>query len=740
MMVSEFASSNTSWWTAVRRHWRPASITAFLVLCGVGYLVLRKPLYQTQSLILVGNKVSVPVVQSEESRSTSTKDKASNLPTEIEVLKSQSLLSKAIKKFDTPYQGISLELVAKNLRLIQPEDTTVLSISYEDENPLQAKAVLDALVATYLEYGRDTQRSPVTNAIQFIEKRLPKAEADLEKSSRELTNFRVRNNLGDGEAGINLSYSQKENLRFKIAEAELNLYQTQQQYEALQSQISSLKQNPKTLLADAVLSHDSTYQSVVKQLQALNIQYQSEKALYTADHPRLKLLKEQIDELNQLSAKSSQQVIGTQNSLIASKKIENGEILQALGSQLSQLQISLLTQQKQLPQLRLQEKVTNLELGRLLKLQQTYKTLQRREADNIQTVDAFNQKLQELRIMEAQKTSSWKVIEPPMLSSIPVSKNRNRGLILALLAGIISGASMAVWLDKIEQRFRDLQELKQMIPLPILGLIPKAQGQVSVFKNSQSGLVNKSNTFTEAIRSLALSLSLQTSNRSGQVIAIAAATTGEGTTTMTCNLGRVLAELGKRVLIVDGNLADPKIHQVFSLPNTQGLSTAITTDLTWQSMIQSTAPKETEESLYTGNNLDFSSENSTNGARSNSNGLSGSVLTKASVLTMTKNPSVHQGYPDVLTAGPEITSSFLWLVSPKMNLMLEQWRQVYDYILIDTSAISELADAQSIIPKVDEVAFVVDLKRAERAIVMDTLENLKTNQSQIAGIIVNNVD
>jgi len=169
MMVSEFASSNTNWWTAVRRHWLPASITALVVLGGVGYLVLRKPLYQTQSLILVGNKVSESVVQSE--NSNSAQDKAANLPTEIEVLKSQSLLSKAIKKLEAPYRGISLELLARNLRLIQPEDTTVLSISYEDENPLQAKAVLEALVRTYIEYGRDTQRSPVTNAVQFIEKK-----------------------------------------------------------------------------------------------------------------------------------------------------------------------------------------------------------------------------------------------------------------------------------------------------------------------------------------------------------------------------------------------------------------------------------------------------------------------------------------------------------------------------------------------------------------------------------------
>jgi Mrp family chromosome partitioning ATPase len=59
---------------------------------------------------------------------------------------------------------------------------------------------------------------------------------------------------------------------------------------------------------------------------------------------------------------------------------------------------------------------------------------------------------------------------------------------------------------------------------------------------------------------------------------------------------------------------------------------------------------------------------------------------------------------------------------------------------MDTSALSELADAQSIIPKVDEVAFVVNLKRADRSVVLETLENLRINHSQIAGIIVNNAD
>ena len=735
MMGSEFASSSTNWWTAIRKHWLAATLTTTVVFAGVSYLMLRGPnLYRTQSLILIGNKVSVPLVASEES--TSGGENADSFLTEIEVLKSQSLVSKAIQKLDSAYQEITPGMVYQNLRLIQPKGTKVLSISYDDTDPIRAKAFLEALVSTYLDYGRSSQLSPVTNAIQFIEKRLPQAQADLEKSSQELTNFRVRNNFGDGEVAINLAYSQKENFRQKIVEAELNLYQTQQQYEALQIQVQSLQQDSRTLLADAVLSQNSTYQSILQQLQTLNIQYQSEKVLYTSEHPRLKLLKEQIDELNQLLAKSSGNIIGSQKSLMASKKIATGGILQALASQLSELQISLLTQQKQLPQLRSQEKIANLDLDRLLKLQQTYRTLQRREAANTQTVEAFTQKLQELRIREAQETSVWKVIEPPMLSPVSFNENRNRGIALALLAGVLAGTAIALWLEKFERRFRSIQELKEMISFPILGVIPKAQGQVSILNNSQAGLL----PFTEAIRSLALCLSLKTSNGIGQVVAIAAATKGEGTTTMTYNLGLVLAELGKRVLIVDTNLADPQIHQVFSLSNTQGLSTAIATDLTWQSFVQSVSPEKTETLPYSKNYLDFSPEESPNGARSSPNNVSTQLLTESSVLTTKVPPAIGQRYPDILTAGPEINNSFLWLTSPKMELMLEQWRRVYDYILMDTSALSELADAQSIIPKVDEVAFVVNLKRADRSVVLETLENLRINHSQIAGIIVNNAD
>jgi Mrp family chromosome partitioning ATPase len=71
-----------------------------------------------------------------------------------------------------------------------------------------------------------------------------------------------------------------------------------------------------------------------------------------------------------------------------------------------------------------------------------------------------------------------------------------------------------------------------------------------------------------------------------------------------------------------------------------------------------------------------------------------------------------------------------------MQWLLEQWRQNYDYVLVDTSALSGLADAQSLTTKVDEVLFVVRLQGPEKETVTEALETLKINQARIAGTVV----
>lgn len=80
------------------------------------------------------------------------------------------------------------------------------------------------------------------------------------------------------------------------------------------------------------------------------------------------------------------------------------------------------------------------------------------------------------------------------------------------------------------------------------------------------------------------------------------------------------------------------------------------------------------------------------------------------------------------------------LNSQKMNDLLDEWSQAYDYVLIDTPPIVGIADAQSIATKVDAMILVVAMNQPSRLVVNRAAEILKDTQCNIAGLIINKAD
>jgi uncharacterized protein involved in exopolysaccharide biosynthesis/Mrp family chromosome partitioning ATPase len=681
----------------------------------------------------VANKVAVPIVQD-----TADQEFVENLPTEIEILQSPTLLNKAMNKLEPAYRGIPVWQIQSQLTLRQPKDTNVLSVSYQDTDATRAKAILDATVAAYIAYSEESRRSPVTNAIRFIEMRLPKAQQALRESSSALTEFRTQYNLDNPDSNVSLAYSAKVQIEQGIAAAAIELNQREQQYGELRSQIAQLGQDPNTAISDAVLNQDLsqniTYQSIKKQLADLEVEYQLGQTRFTPNHPAMQELKERRDELKGLLQAETLKVSRGQKRRDALQTTELGAIRQSLAERLWQTDLERSAQKKRLSDLRQQSVQANLMMQQMLRLQQEYKELERQYRFNAETVDGFLAKLQELRIQEAQDTFTWKVLESPNLPTVPQARSRTRGLVLGFLTSVLGGIGVAFFLEKIDSRLKDLEEIKKATQLPILGVLPQSQTAIS------AGLA--SDSFTEAIRSVALGLSFGNTQATGKVIAVTSATKGEGKTTIAYNLGLALAELEKRVLIVDANLVQPTLHQVFSLPNSQGLTTAIATAKPWQAIIHSTngepAANEFENREKLPQLPEIMAIASKNGSHNGTSAVFARVST-ANLLLATALPPERpvEQYPDILTSGPVATNSFSWLVSEKMQQLLGQWRQSYDYILLDTSALMELADAQSLTSQSDEVIFVISLKRVERAIVTDALEILQRNDTQIAGVVVN---
>lgn len=673
----------------LRKRAIPAIAVGGTVFAAVAFVtVTQTPEYQSQTLILLDNKTSVPVVTAIAPETAQT---AKDLSTEIQILQSQALVAKAISQLESSSSNISVGEVIKNLSIRQAGQADVLIVSYTDTVPERAKAVLDALGATYINYSLDKQRSQATNAIGFIQQQLPSAQKSLNESAEAIRTFRQKYGVVDPDSYAAQVVDLKRSLEQQKQAIEVSVSKTEQQYQELQKQMASSGQNPQTALTNTVLSEDAVYQKLAEQLKEIEAKYTLERTRFQDNHPVMQNLLQQRQSLLNLLQNRSQQVLGAAVSQVNVSEVTSaGATRQNLAQELVKIQTELASQNAQLQQLKETEKETAKRFDLIPELQQTYAELQREFKVKSEAVNNFLTKLQELQISEAQETAPWRILEKPYVPNMPVSPNVPRNLLLGLIAGGLLGVATAILLERTDQRIKDAEEAKELGNLPCLGMVPRVSMPVLItnFRESQETDGYQSLLFTEAIRSLALNLRYLGPNGEVKTLGFTSSTPGEGKSTLTYNIGRALAELGHRVLLVDADMRKPTIHQLLNKSNMFGLSTVIATDQGWRDIIYST----------------------------------------------------EGGFLDVLTSGPTPPNPVALLDSAKMSLLVQEWRQAYDYVLVDTPPVVGVTDAQTVAPKLDRMVLVAGVERATRSSLSEGIEVLERSRCNMAGMIVNFVD
>ncbi|MBK4728688.1 polysaccharide biosynthesis tyrosine autokinase [Oxynema sp. CENA135] len=673
--------------TLVKR-WSIVAIVMTSVFATVAVSTLRTtPQYRSETLILVDDRSSVPVVPGLESPYPGPQK---DLSTEIQILRSHALVAKAIAALGDTDNPIGVKQVASNLSIHKAGEADVLIVSYTDTDPARAKAILDVLGKTYVDYSLERQVSQASNAIEFIEEQLPKAQQELSESALAIQNFRQTYGIVDPESYANQVLDIKQSLEKDAQSLEIALTRSQRLYAELRSQMVEAGQNPDTALVHSLLSQDSVYQQLASELKAVEAQYTLEASRFYETHPVVKNLAIQRDNLFRELQQRSRRVLGDAVAKVDLDEVTgSGAIKENLATQLLQVETEMSAGLSQLASIRQAQQDVAIQFENIPQLQQRYAELQREFKVKSEAFNRFLEKLQELQIAEAQETAPWRVLEPPYEPQLPISPNVRRNLLLGLIAGGLLGVAAAILVERSDQRVKHVDEAKELTGLPSLGMIPKVSCPlVSQRKGEGRSLPSYyTEPFTEAVRSLALNLRYLGAEDEAKTLALTSATSGEGKSTLTYNLGRVLSELGQRVLIVDADMRKPTVHEFIKQPNVLGLSSAIATDRNWSDLIH----------------------------RSESGRL------------------------HILTSGPTPPNPVALLESQKMTQMLTQWRQAYDYVLIDTPPILGLSDSQSMVTKVDRVVLVCAIEQASRSSLMQTMETLRRTGCTLAGVVINMV-
>jgi polysaccharide biosynthesis transport protein len=703
----------------LRKYWYASILTTALMMGVIGYVTWKQTrIYRSGVQISIdlkgGSSFAEKLAGSGgESGGSQFEDRAIAIETITQSLRSKSLIEQAILTIPDPKLRPSVGQVLSGLAIQSKPDSNVLTVSYTALSPKEIVAVLNALSKVYIDYSIKAKKARTNNSIEFIESQLPASRKRLQTSSSQIEQFRIKYRFVDPATSAGALDQYRQSIVAKINDSRSKYYQTQQQYQELKKQLASVGLSSNGNLSTTMLTQDSGYQALFTQLKDLELKYNQESVRFSPENPLIVALKEKRDGVLILLRERAQQVLKRQ---VADSELTQGGIAnfgnnlaQNLANKQAEIETSLVAQTAEAQSLEAVYQQVQTQIAQLPGLQKQYTELQREYQIASQELTAFLQKVQELKIVNAEQVVPWKLLDPPEYPQSPVSPDVPRQMGLGAIGSLLAGVLVSVALNKLDDRVDNPDSVKAMTGMPILSLIPKVEDleQSSTLRGGTFLQTAKGKnkdysywSFIESIRTLALGIGL-TSDReakqAGKTIAMTSSLPKEGKSTITFHTGNTLAELGYRVLLVDADLHKSSIAQLCaSSPlfnrddcnDDRGLSDAIVGNCDWRDLLK-TSP---ESKL------------------------------------------------DVLFSGKQTVSSIVLFNSPRLRRLMDEWRNEYDYVIFDTPPIVGVSDTRLLSSLVDGLVYIVSLNVAQKQIVDRGIDIISSLTTPVLGLAINRVE
>lgn len=183
------------------------------------------------------------------------------------------------------------------------------------------------------------------------------------------------------------------------------------------------------------------------------------------------------------------------------------------------------------------------------------------------------QSLEQVRLAEAQSTNNVTVIEPAQANIEPVSPNVPRNTLLAAIIGMMLAVGMVFLLEYLDESIRSSEQAEQITGLSALGTVARIEGKELPHK-LVTALRGRS-PISESFRVLRANIDFSGVDRPVRSLVVTSSLKAEGKTTIAANLAIVMAQAGRRVILVDTDLRRPMLHHYFQTTNEHGFTTLL---------------------------------------------------------------------------------------------------------------------------------------------------------------------
>ncbi|MFC0674366.1 polysaccharide biosynthesis tyrosine autokinase, partial [Brachybacterium hainanense] len=171
-----------------------------------------------------------------------------------------------------------------------------------------------------------------------------------------------------------------------------------------------------------------------------------------------------------------------------------------------------------------------------------------------------------------------------LVPGAPVSPDRKVYLAAGLAAGVLLALVIAWIRDRNDSRVRTLKDLAAVTDAPLLGTLPEDKD----LSRNKDGRLGEPTGFAarEAIRKLRTNLRYVDVDNPPRSIVVTSSAPGEGKSTVSANLARVMARAGQPTLLIDADLRRPMVAKEFGIDGSVGLAQVLAGAVTLEDAMQ----------------------------------------------------------------------------------------------------------------------------------------------------------
>lgn len=411
--------------------------------------------------------------------------------------------------------------------------TSILSLSFETENPLIGKDVLNQYMNEYQQYNLEDKRLVALNTLEFIDEQLDTVRTELGQVEMTSKEFREKNKVidPDEQAKMHLeNISQSERM---ITDQAVKLKVAEQLIKYINDEKNTFKLVPTTLgIAEpSLIQQISEFNKLIITRETSLTTVPRANPIIVGQEAAIEKLRSDIsDNLNNIRKTYTVAI----NDFSKNSLLSEMEVVKVPGIQ------------KRLLEINRQQNI----------LEELYSYLLKKKL--------------ETSIGSASTISNIRVVEPAFDSTIPIKPDRKSTYLLAVFIGLAIPIGIIFLLEYLNDRVQTKRDVEKMTDVPILG-------EVGHSDSSDTLVVGKNNrkVVAEQFRMIRTNLQFILHDSKKKVVMLTSSFSGEGKSFVSTNIAGVIALTGKKTVILEFDIRKPKIIQGLGMKRMNGMTNYI---------------------------------------------------------------------------------------------------------------------------------------------------------------------